>query len=381
MSTHEDAARETQHRSSPGEDGGLAPGSVRRSGRRLRPAETEIVRHRPYPSVSRAGQGIMLVAIVVNAVLAAGKFVAGIAFQSTALIADAWQSVGDVAHATATLFALRWAALPADEQHRYGHGNIETLASMLVAAILLATGAFIVYEAIQTLAFRRPDAPPGLGAAVAAAVAMLIKIVLARRTSVIADRAGSPLLRAAATDHWQDVLTSIVVILGIIGANLGLVWLDPIAALLVGVMILLLTAQMIRYSLNILLAGMPLDRELEARIEEAAMSVRGVKDVHNLKLHQVGAWTHITVDVAVPGEVPVREAHIVAVEVTAEIAKLGPSIGDVHVQVDPFIEGRVHDATTHRPFHIDSPRERPPTGDDAPGATGQAEATRPPSEG
>lgn len=325
-----------------------------------RTTTTEIIRHRPYPSISGTGQRVVVLAIGANLVMAVAKFVVGILGSSAALIADGWQSLGDTAHTTATLIALRWAAKPADADHRYGHGNVETIASLIVAGILLATGVFVIVGAVQWVIERGTDEPPSLWAAVVAAAALIIKGFLATFTDRAAKAAGSPLLRAAAADHRQDMLASALIVLAIVAANLGMPWLDPLAAFGVGVFIIAMTIATMRESLHILLAGVPLDARIEREIFAVGDALPEVHDMHNLKLHQVGAWTHVTVDIGLDGHMPVVEAHAVATQVADGIAAISPAIGDVHVQIDPWFEGELHDVTRHRPFHIDSPHQRHP---------------------
>src|SRR5262249_13802701 len=160
------------------------------------------------------------------------KFVAAAMTGSTALLADAWHSVGDTVQTIVTAVGYEIGRRPPDERHPYGHGNIETLAAPAVAPVLLGTGGRVAVGGILVLSagsYRRPD----FEALPVAAVSVIVKEVLARYTGRVGRKSNSPAMLVAAKDHRADALSSGAAVAGILGARLGMPSLDPAAAVVI----------------------------------------------------------------------------------------------------------------------------------------------------
>ncbi len=256
----------------------------------------------------------------VNCLLAAGKLAAGLLGRSGAMVADAVHSFSDLATDVVVVAFARVSAKPKDEGHDYGHGKFETLAAILVGLALVAVGGGILAEGVQ--AIRRVVhggelARPGGIALAAAAVSIVVKEWLYRYTVRAGRTLRSPSVVANAWHHRSDALSSLGTLAGIGCAYfLGPAWriADPIAALLVAVFIFKIAFDQIRAGLDELLErSLPADMEQEIlRIVTADPAVR---QPHNLRTRRIGAAIAVEVHIRVDGEMSVRRAHALTVDI------------------------------------------------------------------
>ena len=256
----------------------------------------------------------------VNCLLAAGKLAAGLLGRSGAMVADAVHSFSDLATDVVVVAFARVSAKPKDEGHDYGHGKFETLAAILVGLALVAVGGGILAEGVQ--AIRRVVhggelARPGGIALAAAAVSIVVKEGLYRYTVRAGRTLRSPSVVANAWHHRSDALSSLGTLAGIGCAYfLGPAWriADPIAALLVAVFIFKIAFDQIRAGLDELLErSLPADMEQEIlRIVTADPAVR---QPHNLRTRRIGAAIAVEVHIRVDGEMSVRRAHALTVDI------------------------------------------------------------------
>ena len=256
----------------------------------------------------------------VNCLLAAGKLAAGLLGRSGAMVADAVHSFSDLATDVVVVAFARVSAKPKDEGHDYGHGKFETLAAILVGLALVAVGGGILAEGVQ--AIRRVVhggelARPGGIALAAAAGSIVVKEWLYRYTVRAGRTLRSPSVAANAWHHRSDALSSPGTLAGIGCAYfLGPAWriADPIAALLVAVFIFKIAFDQIRAGLDELLErSLPADMEQEIlRIVTADPAVR---QPHNLRTRRIGAAIAVEVHIRVDGEMSVRRAHALTVDI------------------------------------------------------------------
>lgn len=286
-----------------------------------------------YPAMRR----ITLVGALTNLGLAGMQFGGGVVSQSQALIADGLHTLSDLVSDAVVLLAARESNRPADSAHPYGHGRIETLASVIVG-LLLAGVAFTLalYAARRLLDPSSLVAPEPL-ALLFAAVAVLTKEALFRYTRQGARRLRSTLLAANAWHHRSDVASSLVVLVGVIGALVGFPWLDSAAALLVAVMIAFIAGRLVYRGLAELI-DRGLDPERLARIDAAIRAVDGVQDLHLLRTRRMGGNSLVDVHVRLAARISVSEAHHISECVRARLLEADDDVADVTVHVDPEID-------------------------------------------
>lgn len=277
-----------------------------------------------------AERRITAVSIAVNAALTGAKLVVGIVGKSHALVADAAHSLSDFATDFAVLAGVHFASKPLDDDHRYGHGKYETLATVGIG-IALAWGALgIAWDALASIlrVVRGAGAAEGPSAWVfwTAAVSVAVKGWLCRATMAVARATGSPALVANAWHHRSDALSSVAVAAGT-GASVffGAQWavLDPVAALFVAVLLGRVAWALLREQLGVL-TDKSLAPSLCAEILEMARGVEGVSDPHKLRTRMVGRYPAIDLHIRLPAGMPLERAHRIATELERRyIARFG----------------------------------------------------------
>ena len=252
----------------------------------------------------------------VNVLLSVGKLIAGFVGRSGAMIADGVHSVSDFATDIVVLLFVRISAKPKDEDHDYGHGKYETLATVVIGVALAAVAIGILVDSGERIAqvLRGESiARPGIVALVAAAVSIVAKEALYWYTMLTAKQVDSPALKANAWHHRSDAFSSIGTLIGIGGAYfLSEQWrvLDPIAAIVVGALIIKVAYDLVMPGLNELLER-SLPKEQEDEIVALVLTDKRLSDVHNLKTRRIGAGIAVELHVRVQGNMTVNESHAI----------------------------------------------------------------------
>ena len=275
-----------------------------------------------------------ILAATVNSALAATQIVTGWLFQSQALIADGVHTLSDLVSDGVVLFAAGKASASPDENHPYGHGRIETLATIVVGVLLAFAALGIAWTAGQRLLAWETLTGPAPAALLFAALTLVAKEGLYQYTVRAARRIQSPMLQANAWHHRTDAISSVVVFVGIGGAVVGWPWLDAVAALVVALFILHMAWQLVFKS-----AAELIDTALEPDqvevIQTAISGVPGVKDAHMLRTRKLGNEAAADVHIQVAPRISVSEGHQIADEVYRAIRDSMGTLRDVTVHVDP----------------------------------------------
>ena len=285
------------------------------------------------------------IGIAWNVVLITIKFLAGIFGKSSALIADAFHSVSDFGTDIAVLLSVRLANRPVDETHHYGHGKIETLASIVISLFLFFVAVGIMIDSgVQIYHFMhgKPLERPGLIALMAAILSIIIKEGLYRYTLKHGKRIKSNALIANAWHHRSDALTSVAVSLGIAGANLlgrHFVILDPIAAFLVALFILNFVRSSFKESINELLEA-SLGQEENQKILDVVRQTPGVFYPHQLRTRRIGNTIAIEITIKVDPTLSIVQAHDIATKVENRLREeFGKDIF-VSTHIEPYFRSQ-----------------------------------------
>ncbi|MFT6834495.1 MAG: cation diffusion facilitator family transporter [Francisellaceae bacterium] len=275
----------------------------------------------------------------INLSLALIKISVGLIGRSPALFADGIHSLSDLISDFFVLFAAKVANKGVDYNHPYGHQRIETLATIGLSFLLIAVGSGIAYDAISHLISGTIFIPDKY-TIVAAIISILANEWLFRHTLKTADKIGSDLLRANAWHSRSDALSSIVVLVGLIGSFLGFPIMDAIAAIIVCLMIIKMGVTWTIQSFSELV-DTGLDKESIAKIEAAILSTDGVKDFHLLRTRKMAGKAFLDVHVLVDGEISASEGHHIGEHTRANINSSIDDIEDitVHIDVDNHPEG------------------------------------------
>jgi cation diffusion facilitator family transporter len=263
---------------------------------------------------------VAAMSVFASAAMAAAKFVVGIAIGSLALISEALHSSVDVVATVITWLVVRVSDRPADEEHHYGHGKLESISALGVIALLYVLAGGILVESYSRLSEGAP--PPKISAI--PFVVLLIDIAVnfwrARALHRAAHATKSQALEADALHFASDVLGSIAVIVGLALSGLGYAWGDAAAAIGVAVMIALLGLRLARSTVETLLDRAP--EGASAKAAAAIRSVPGVVDVERLRVRMVGSTHFIDAIVKVPRTFPIDRVEEIKRKAQAAVAKV-----------------------------------------------------------
>lgn len=257
---------------------------------------------------------VTLLGSLVNALLLILKFVAGILGHSAAMIADAVHSLSDFLTDLVVLVMVKLSSKPADEGHDYGHGKYETIATSVIGLALLVVAGMLGWNGIEKIISAINGShlsQPRTIALVAALASIALKEWVFRRTKHVASEVNSPALEANAWHHRSDALSSIGTALGIGGAlALGDSWavLDPIASVVVSIMIVVTAIKLLRQALGELVEE-SLPKETEDTITAIVYQDPIVSDIHNLHTRRIGNKVAIEMHLRMPGAITLEESH------------------------------------------------------------------------
>lgn len=251
---------------------------------------------------------------LVNVMLTALKFVAGIIGCSAAMIADAVHSLSDLLTDFVVLLFVKISSRPADNEHPYGHGKYETLAAAVVAIALLVAGGILAAEGVKKIVSAIHGADlviPGKIALWAALISIAAKEAIYQITIRVSRRLNSQALAANSWHHRTDALSSIGTAIGIGGALwFGGKWaiLDPIAAVLVSVFIIITAGKLLHEAVQELMEKR-LPEDVEQQIREIVAQDSEMSEMHHLRTRRVGSVYSIEMHLRMHGNVSLYEAH------------------------------------------------------------------------
>ncbi len=275
-----------------------------------------------------------------NVILTILKFATGIIGRSSAMIADAVHSFSDFITDLIVIFSFRIVKKPVDESHDFGHGKFETLATSLVGISLLAVALGIMWSSGKIIfdSFNGEIIDqPGFITLIAAVISIAVKETLYRYQIKVGNEIKSSALVANAWHHRSDALSSIATFFGIGGAIfLGENWriLDPIAAVIVSLLILKISIQIIWESTQELMEK-SLNDEEKLEILKITKSVDGVINPHNLRTRKIGNYIAIDIHIEVDRGLNIVKAHDIADAVETRLKKSYGEDSLVYVHVDP----------------------------------------------
>ena len=298
--------------------------------------------HIPVHNKSERARGIQratLTAIVTNSSLALGQVAIGLFANAFSLVADAGHTLSDLFTDLLVLFAGRRGADPADRNHPYGHGRIETATSLLLGVVLAAVGIGFLWS--SGIRLQHMDAAPALHqAALYMALATLAaKEGLFRFTLAAARRLQAPMLEANAWHARSDAASSLVVAAGIGGSLAGYPFLEPLAAAVVGFLILHMG---IRLGLKAIreLIDTGLSEQEVARLRETICATPGVVGLHDIRTRRMADRVLCDAHVQVDPHITVSEGHQISAAVFFRVRAAHPEVQEVLVHIDAENDGK-----------------------------------------
>jgi cation diffusion facilitator family transporter len=296
--------------------------------------KTVVPAGRPSPQRYLDMRRVTLVGALTNLLLALAQVIGGFLTHSQALVADGVHTLSDLLSDGLVLFAARKSNAAADARHPYGHGRIETLAAVAVGVVLMVVGLGIMLDAGRRMLSPETLLAPTPVALALAALAIVSKELLYHYTMRAARRVRSRLLEANAWHHRSDVLSSIVVLVGVGATLAGLAYMDAVAAVVVALLIGRMGAQMIWNSAHELI-DTGIEPEEQDRMLAAARAIDGVVGAHALRTRRMGGVLLADVHVLVAPRISVSEGHRISESVCRVLKGMHEDLSDVLVHIDP----------------------------------------------
>jgi cation diffusion facilitator family transporter len=278
-----------------------------------------------------------------NIFLAMLKTSVGIVGNSPALLAEGINSTSDVAYYVVASIFMRLANKPADNEHPYGHRQLESIAALVVGSFVVATAIAVFWDAInKTWQLYSGQLDTGGAASIALWVALFtvaLKIYLTMYVNRLGRETNNPVVKAMAYDHRNDLFSASAASLGIFLGQRGLPWIDPLAGAFVALLILRTGIHILRESSVDLMDAVP-SRELAGQIREILLDMPGVKQLEEVQAHRFGPHLVLNLTIGVDGEMTVREGDEIASKVEFLLTRIVPNVRRVHVHYHPASKTR-----------------------------------------
>lgn len=300
------------------------------------------------------------VSVAVNVLLFVVKGAMGVITGSIAVVADAVHSLSDTATSGVVIFGFRMAGKPSDEEHPFGHGRAEPIATLVVAVLLIVVGVEFLRSSVSRLLHPRMLQVSWAMVAVLAGT-VVMKEWLARFSRGLARRIKSDALEADSWHHRTDSISTGFVIAGFVLSRWGFPWVDGVAGLAVSTIIAWIGFDIGRRAVNRLLGQAPTEEEA-GEIRATALSVDGVEGVHEVLVHTYGNQRAVSLHIEVSADLSALELHSIADEVESVLSLGRNTIVVVHVdpidrnhphyeEIRAIVEGAVRDDDRCYSFH------------------------------
>ena len=288
----------------------------------------------------RKRQGILAVnmGLVANIILAALKTSIGILGYSPALLADGINSTSDVVYGIVVGVFIRLAGKPPDEEHPYGHDQMESVAAVVVGSFVMTTAIAIFWDAVNSVYGLLTGQGDFSGAAVAALWVALLTVTLKLGLTIWTQRIGRQTQNAAvlalAHDHRNDIFSAAAATIGIFFGRMGYPWVDPLAGTLVALIILRTGIDILRESTADLMDTVP-GQALAQQITELLRPVPGVGQIEEVHAHRFGPYLVVNVTIGVDGSLSVAEGDKIASQVERTLIEHVEFMRRVHIHYHP----------------------------------------------
>lgn len=276
--------------------------------------------------------------LICNIILSAAKTTFGILTHSPALLAEGINSTSDVAYYVVASIFMRLAKKPADNEHPYGHRQLESIASLVVGAFVVATAIAVFWDAVDKMWDLIDGKLSSLGSNPLALWVALstvgIKVILFVYVRKLGNETHNPIVEALAYDHRNDIFSASAASIGIFLSQHGLPWGDPLAGALVALLILRTGIYILRESSIELMAAVP-SRRLAKQISALIRNVPDVQQLEEIQAHRFGPHLVVNLTIGISGSLTVSEGDEIATKVESMIYEAIPSIRHIHIHYHP----------------------------------------------
>ncbi len=280
-------------------------------------------------------KSVTCLSVFVNIALAVSKLVIGLLFGSLAVVADAVHSVSDIVTDVAVFIGVHFGSKEPDSEHPYGHGRMETFSSIFVAMALLAVGAAMVFYAALNIA-KEKVLQPNASLYIVTIASIVFKELLYQMTRRVAVKTNSSATYANAWHHRSDALSSVAVLIGIIALKFGFHYGDQVAAIAVGIMIILVAVNVIGSSISEL-AESSVDEGTVEHIKQIIKANSQIRQYHHLRTRTIGREVFLDLHILVDPDLSISSAHEISEKLETTLHEQISRPVNIVVHIEPDI--------------------------------------------
>ena len=277
-------------------------------------------------------KSIALTSVIAAIFLTGFKLVIGILTGSLGILSEALHSALDLVAAIITFFAVKFADVPPDEGHNYGHGKIENYSALIETLLLVITCIWIIYEAIRRLVTHQVHIEVTVWSFIVIVSSIVIDFSRSRALYRVAKKHDSQALEADALHFSTDIWSSSVVLIGLIGVSFNFYYADPIAALIVAMIVLTVSYRLGKRSFDALIDRAPIG--LHERVAAIVKDVLEVKQFHDIKVRESGPYKFVDINIHVDKNMTIDHAHEISHKVEEAINSKVKNV-KVMVHIEP----------------------------------------------
>ena len=289
-------------------------------------------------------RNVTLISILAAIFLTVMKLVVGLLTGSLGLLSEALHSALDLIAAMMTFFAVKIADKPPDTDHNFGHGKFENLSALFETFLLLITCVWIIWEAVNRLTSGEVVITVTIWSYIVVITSILVDIGRSRRLMKIAKKYNSQAIEADALHFSTDILSSFVVLLGLVGSSFGFYSADVFAALVVALIVIGISFRLGKRAIDVLLDRSPANAK--AIVEKILKDNKDVRFYHDVKIRTSGATTFIAATIHVDPKITIEESHRIAELIEMEIHKEIPK-SEILIHQEPDIDSEGYKLNFH----------------------------------
>jgi len=277
---------------------------------------------------------VSIITVIWNTILSVVKIVVGFFGHSSAIVADGIHSMSDVFTTIIAYVGVNLSAKKADDDNQYGHEKFEPIMSKILATVLIVTALMIGYNGIKSMFSGNLETPSQLNL-LAAGLSIVVKEWMYRYTKKAADKINSSALKADAWHHRTDAFSSIGSLIGVAGALLGFKFFDPLAAVVIALIIIKVGVEIYLKSIDEVM-DKSADEETIQNIRQAVQSVEGVVAIDMLLTRQHASVIYVDLEIGVDGDLTLWKAHAIAEKAHLIVEDEVPLVKHCMVHVNPY---------------------------------------------
>lgn len=287
---------------------------------------------------TKKGKVAVTIGLIANLILAAVKTSIGVLGHSPALLADGINSTSDVAYYVVVSIFVNLANKPADDDHPYGHTQLESIGALIVGSFVITTAVTIFWNSISSIYDFFTGQSQFTGGStltlIVALATIVIKIILTIYTQRIGKHTNNASIMALAYDHRNDIFSATAAVIGIFLAQQGIYWGDPLAGALVALVILKTGIDILRESTNDLMDTIP-GSQLRQQIHQQLDTIADIQKIELIQAHRFGPYLAINLTICIDGNLSVYEGDRISSLVEERLLNQIDFVRNVHVHFHP----------------------------------------------